>query len=520
VRPSVTASATSHVKRLTLLACIIGSGVGLLDSTIVNIALPTIQRSLGGGLAGEQWVVNAYLLTLGSLILIGGSLEDIFGARRVFSLGVGGFGLASMLCGFSPSIGVLVACRALQGVSGALLVPSSLAVIVATFPEDERGRAIGTWTAFTTVATVIGPLAGGGLLAVASWRWLFFVNAPFVAICLALILKFIPRAAPVTRRRSIDARGGLLAVAGLGGTVFALIEESRFGWGSPLVVIPMCAGVLALVGFFVAERRSGDPMLPLGLFSRRNFAAANAETLVVYAGLSVQILFLVLFLQQVAGYSPLDSGLALLPVTIVLFLGSRRFGALATRFGPRRFMAGGPILGACGMLLLLRVGIHPHYAAALLPALVVFGTGLAMTVAPLTATVLADVDEHQAGIASAVNNAVARVAGLVGTAAVGAILAGAFASSLDAKLARVHLGSAARAAELAAKHLVLGRPSVARLPPTQARALLDAANSSSLESFHIAVVVAAVLLLAGGLTGAIGVVDRRSDQRRDLAPGK
>jgi len=206
VRWAQTGGATARLKRATLLACIIASGIGLLDSTIVNIALPTIQRSLGGGLAGEQWIVNAYLLTLGSLILIGGSLEDIFGARRVFSLGVFGFGGASILCGLSPSIGLLVACRALQGVAGALLVPSSLAVIVATFPEDERGRAVGTWTAFTTVATVIGPLAGGALLAVASWRWLFFINVPFVAICLGLILRVIPLATPTATRRSVDLR--------------------------------------------------------------------------------------------------------------------------------------------------------------------------------------------------------------------------------------------------------------------------------------------------------------------------
>jgi EmrB/QacA subfamily drug resistance transporter len=514
-----TASAALRVKRVTLVACIIGSGIGLLDSTIVNIALPTIQRSLGGGLAGEQWVVNAYLLTLGSLILIGGSLEDVFGARRVFSLGVGGFGVASMLCGASPSIGVLVACRALQGVAGALLVPSSLAVIVATFPEAERGRAIGTWTAFTTVATVIGPLAGGGLLAVASWRWLFFINAPFVVICLALILTVIPPAAPGRARRSVDLLGGLLCMLGLGGTVFALIEEERLGWGSPAVLIPLCGGILALGAFFAAERRTRDPMLPLGLFSRRNFAVANAETLVVYAGLSVLILFLVLFLQQVAGYSPLDSGLATLPVTIVMFACSGRFGALAGRLGPRRFMGAGPVVGAVGLLLLLRVGTHPSYVGELLPAVFVFGIGLSMTVAPLTATVLADVDSDEAGIASAVNNAVARVAGLVGTAAVGAVLASAFSASLDRSLAGAKLGSAARAAELAAKHLVLGRPSVAHLPPRQAHAVVDAANAASLSGFHIAVIVAAALLLVGGLAGAIGIEDRdaRDESERPAA---
>jgi len=519
VRSSQTGGAAARLKRATLLACIIASGIGLLDSTIVNIALPTIQRTLGGGLAGEQWIVNAYLLTLGSLILIGGSLEDIFGARRVFSLGVFGFGAASILCGLSPSIGLLVACRALQGVAGALLVPSSLAVIVATFPENERGQAVGTWTAFTTVATVIGPLAGGALLAVASWRWLFFIKVPFVVICLGLILRVIPLASPTAKRRSVDLRGGLLCVLGLGGTVFALIEETRLGWGSPAVLIPLAGGALALCLFFVAERRGRDPMLPLGLFSRRNFAVANAETLVVYAGLAVLILFLVLFLQQVVGYSPLSSGLAMLPVTAVVFVCSRVFGALAGRFGPRAFMGGGPLIGACGLLLLLRVGAHPSYVADLLPAIIVFGLGLSMTVAPLTATVLAGVDPRQAGIASAVNNAIARVAALVGTAAVGSVLAGTFASSLDSRLAGVKLGSAARAAELAAKHLVLGRASVAHLPSAQARALVEATNAASLGSFHIAIVIAASLLALGGVAGAALIENPAPDQRGGLAAG-
>jgi EmrB/QacA subfamily drug resistance transporter len=502
--------AATHVKRLTLLACIVGSGVGLLDSTIVNVALPTIQRSLGGGLAGEQWIVNAYLLTLGSLILVGGSLEDVFGSRLVFSLGVGGFGLASILCGLAPSIGFLVAFRALQGVAGALLVPSSLAVIVATFSEDERGRAIGTWTAFTTVAAVIGPLVGGGLLAFASWRWLFFLNAPFVALCLALILSVIPHAEPSPTPRRIDLLGGLLCVLGLGGAVFALIEETRLGWSSPAVFAPLAGGLALLIAFHEAERRVRDPMLPVGLFARRNFAVANLETLGVYAGLGVLLLFLVLFLQQVAGFSPIRSGLATLPVTLIMFLCSRRFGALADRLGARRFMAAGPLVGACGLLLLLRVGARPSYFADLFPAVVVFGLGLSMTVAPLTATVLACLDRHQAGIASAVNNAVARVAGLVGTASVGAVLAGAFSSSFDRRLAGARLGRAAAQAELAAKHLVLGRPSVARVPALQARELIRAANGASLESFHIAVIIAAAMLALGGLIGATGIEDRRA----------
>jgi EmrB/QacA subfamily drug resistance transporter len=500
--------ATPRAKRLTLAACILGSGIGVLDSTIVNIALPTIQRSLGGGLAGEQWVSNAYLLTLGSLILVGGSLEDVFGSRRVFSVGVGGFGIVSVMCGFAPSIGVLVACRALQGAAGALLIPSSLAVIVATFSEAERGRAVGTWTAFTTVASVIGPLAGGGLLSVVSWRWLFFINVPFVVVCLALILTVIPRAEQTGARRRIDVGGALLCVLGLGGPVFGLIEETRLGWGSPAVLAPLLAGGVLFALFFVFERRTEDPMLPVGLFSRRNFAVANIETLSMYAGLSVLVFFLGLFLQQVAGYSPLDSGLATLPVTVLIFVGSSRFGAIADRFGPRRLMGSGPLVCALGLLLLLRVGQRPSYLDELFPAMVVFGLGLSMTVAPLTATVLAGVEADRAGIASAVNNAVARVAGLLGTAAVGAVLASTFAGDFNGRLHGAALGAKARVAALAAKHLVLGRPSVAGLPTAQAQALIRAANGASVASFHTAVVIAATLLTLGAIAGAIGIEDR------------
>jgi predicted MFS family arabinose efflux permease len=357
------------------------------------------------------------------------------------------------------------------------------------------------------------------LLAVVSWRWLFFINVPFVVLCLALILTVIPRAEHAARRRTIDARGALLCVFGLGGPVFALIEEPRLGWGSPAVVGPFALGVILLAAFLALERRVRDPMLPLNLFSRRNFAVANLETLTMYAGLSVLIFFLVLFLQQVAGYSPLDSGLATLPVTVVMFLCSGRFGALADRFGPRRLMGAGPTVAACGLLLLLRVGERPSYVGELLPAILVFGLGLSMTVAPLTATVLAGVEPDRAGIASAVNNAVARVAGLLGTAAVGAVLASTFVSAFNRNLAGTVLGAPARAAALSAKHLVLGTPSLAGVPAHQASELIRAANSASVGSFHIAIVIAAVLVALGGIAGAIGIEDRQAGRLDGQAGG-
>jgi len=498
-------------KRLTLIACIIGSGITLLDGTVVNVALPTIQRALGGGLAAQQWVVNGYLLTLGSLILVGGSLGDLYGERRVFALGVSGFGIASVACALAPSIGALVAARALQGIAGALLVPSSLAVIVNTFSESERGAAIGSWTAWGAIAGVLGPLAGGELLAIGSWRWIFLINVPLVLVCLSLILYAIPRSAPRERGdRRIDFRGALLCVIGLGGPVFALIEQPRLGWSNPAVILPLIAGVVFLSVFVWWESRAPDPMLPLGLFRRRNFSAGNVETFAMYAGLAILFFFLVLFLQQIGGYSPLKSGLAMLPVTVIMFVLSRRFGALADRFGPRLFMGAGPLVGACGLLLFQRIGASVDYVSEVLPGLLVFALGLSMTVAPLTAAVLSGM-ETQAGIASGVNNAIARVAGLLGTAAVGAAVATSFGSSLDRQLLGKVLSPAARAVVSQAKKLPLGQPDVHGLLSGQVRAVASAAEQASLHSFHLGVAIAAALVAAGGVIGALGIRNPRRE---------
>ncbi|MGO9319385.1 MAG: DHA2 family efflux MFS transporter permease subunit [Solirubrobacteraceae bacterium] len=495
----------ARTKRLTLIACILGSGIVLLDGSVVNVALPTIQRALGGGLAAQQWVVNGYLLTLGSLILIGGSLGDLFGERRVFAIGVLGFGTASLACALSPTIGVLVAARALQGVAGALLVPSSLAVIVNTFPESERGKAIGSWTAWGAIAGVLGPLAGGELLALASWRWIFLMNVPLVIACVSLIMLAIPPRAPRdARARRIDLTGAALCAAGLGGPVFALIEQPRLGWSSPGVLAPLIAGMALLGMFTLFEHRARDPMLPLGLFRRRNFAAGNVETFSMYAGLAILFFFLILFLQQIGGYTPLKSGLATLPVTVVMFALSRRFGALADRFGPRFFMGAGPLVAAAGLLLFQRAGVKVDYLSEVLPPLILFALGLSMTVAPLTAAVLAGA-ERQAGIASGVNNAVARVAGLLGTAAVGAAISASFAASLNSRLAGTALGAGARAAVRAAKRLPLGRPDVSGLPAGQAHALRVAAEQASLHSFHLGMAIAAALVAIGGLVGVAGI---------------
>jgi EmrB/QacA subfamily drug resistance transporter len=513
------ARSDATVKRLTLIACILGSGIALLDSTVVNVALPTIQRSLGGGLVGQQWVANAYLITLGSLILVGGSLGDIFGERRVFALGVGGFGVASLLCAAAPTIEALIAARALQGVAGALLTPSALAVIVNTFPESERGPAIGSWTAWLAIATVLGPLVGGELLAIASWRWIFVINVPFVIACIALVEIAIP---PMKRRagerRRVDWVGATLCALGLAGPVFALIEQPRLGWSSPAVVVTLFGGIALLVLFAFWEARAPDPMLPLKLFRKRNFSAGNVETFSMYAGLAILFFFLTIYLQQVGGYSPLHAGLATLPTTLVMFATSRRFGMLADRFGPRFFMGAGPLIAAGGLILLERIGAPVHYASEVLPGLLVFSLGLSMTVAPLTAAVLAGM-EHDAGIASGVNNAIARVAGLLGTAAVGAVVTAAFVSSLDAHLAHVPLSGAAEGAVAQAKHLALGVPEVGGLPAATAHAITNAAVQASVHSLHIGVGIAAALVAAGGVVGAIGVRNPSREVAAEGCPG-
>jgi EmrB/QacA subfamily drug resistance transporter len=411
--------------RLVLVACILGSVIVFVDSTVVNVALPAIQRDLGGGLALQQWVVDAYLLTLGSLLLVGGSLGDLFGARKLFLLGIVAFGVTSVLCAAAPDGTTLILARGLQGVTGAVLTPAGLAVIATTFKGEERGAAIGTWTAWTGVAFVIGPLVGGWLVTNASWRWVFLVNVPFAAATVALVAYAVPKREPPANRPKVDLIGAVLCALGLGGPVFALIEEPRHGWSDPLIAGTLVGGLVLLAAFVWWERHAPQPMLPLRLFSRRNFSFANLETLTVYAGLSTLTFFLVLFIQQLAGYSALRSGIALLPITIVMFALSPRVGRLSMRFGPRLFMGAGPFVAAAALVFLVRLSPGFSYWWELLPPLLLFSVGLSMIVAPLTATVLADADESDSGIASGVNNAVARVAGLLGIAVVGAAIAGA-----------------------------------------------------------------------------------------------
>jgi EmrB/QacA subfamily drug resistance transporter len=422
-----------------LVACILGSVIVFVDSTVVNVALPAIQQDLGGGLALQQWVVDAYLLTLGSLILVGGSLGDLFGARRLFLIGIVSFGILSVACAAAPDGTTLIVARGFQGIAGAILTPAGLAVIAATFSGEARGAAIGQWTSWTGVAFVIGPLVGGWLVTHASWRWVFLINVPFAIVTALLVAYAVPKRPPPENRPHVDVVGGALCVLGLGGPVFALIEEPRHGWSSPAIVVPLVAGVALFGAFLWWERHHPAPMLPLGLFMRRNFTFANVETLTVYAGLSTLTFFLVLFMQQLAGYSALKSGLALLPITVVMFFLSPRVGRLSMRIGPRYFMGVGPLIAAASLVALVDLKPGFDYWYELLPPLLGFSVGLSLLVAPLTATVLADASESDAGIASGVNNAVARVAGLLGIAVVGASVAGSD-NSLDLSGFRLSMG--------------------------------------------------------------------------------
>ncbi|MBA3299568.1 MAG: MFS transporter [Thermoleophilaceae bacterium] len=446
---------TASRKRLILAACILGSTVVTVDSTVVNVALPAIRDDLGGGFAGQQWTTNAYLVTLASLILVAGSLGDIFGARRVFSAGLAAFGATSALCALAPTIETLVLARALQGVAGALLTPAALAIIVTTFPEDERGRAVGAWTAWGAIGFVIGPLIGGQLVDTASWRWIFAINVPLVIGTFLLITRVVPAGdRGKAGGAQVDGWGGALCGLGLAAGTFGLIRQPAVGFGDPTVFLPLAAGLVLFAAFLAYETRIAHPMLPLPLFRRHNFAVGNLETFLMYAGLSLLSFFLVLFLQQSAGYSAVAAGTALTPVTIVLFLFSTRFGALADRFGPRLFMGAGPLVAAAGMVLLTRLGSDARYLTDLLPPLLVFALGLSMTVAPLTATVLSGADDRNAGIASGVNNAIARLAGLLGIAAVGAIVAARYGDSADSSEGAFHLAMAISAGLVAAGGLL------------------------------------------------------------------
>ena len=454
--PTPGAGLSRRAARFTILATILGTSIVFVDSTVVNVALPSIQEDLGGGLAAQQWIVDAYLLTLGSFILVGGSLGDIYGDVRVFMIGVASFGVASALCAAAPNSTALIVFRGLQGLAGALLTPASLAILTATFSGAERGTAIGTWTAWSGISTVSGPLLGGWLIGAWTWRAIFLINVPVACATLAFTYLEVPRVSLARRGVRVDYPGAALCALGLGSLVFGFIEEPRLGWSNPLVPLAIGLGLACLVAFVLYESRAAQPMLPLRLFSKRNFSVTNLETFAVYGGLAAWSFLLSLFLQQLADWTPFQAGVATIPVTIGLFLLSRVAGRYSMRYGPRWFMAAGPVVAGVSVLALARLPTDLAYATDLLPSLLAFAVGLALTVAPLTTTVLSEAGAGDAGIASGVNNAVARVAGLIAIAVIGVVAAGG-------------------------------------------------GNHLTAHGFHVAMLVTAGLLLAGGVIGAAGI---------------
>ncbi len=409
----------SSQQRLVIVISIMASFVSFLDGFAVNVALPAIAQELGGGLATQQWVVNAYLLALGSLMLVAGSFSDIFGRVRILCWGLVSFGVASVLCAVAPNELSLIIARAFQGAAGALLVPSSLALIMSTFDGASKGRAVGIWTSWTVVASVTGPLLGGFLVDVASWRFIFAINIAPILITLWLLRYLKPVEGIRASRAKIDGIGAFLCALALGSATWALIEQPRYGWHNPLVYGLLALGIVTFCLFIRHERQTTHPMMPLSLFTNRNFTVGNVSTLFIYAGLGLSNFIVAIFLQQIAGFSAFTAGLAFLPVTGLMFMLSSYFGKLAGLYGPRWFMAFGPIIAGIGFLLMLRVDASVQYLSDLLPGILCFGIGLSVTVAPLTSAILGAIESRQSGIGSAVNNAIARIAGLVAVSVVG-----------------------------------------------------------------------------------------------------
>jgi EmrB/QacA subfamily drug resistance transporter len=437
-----TTPCTSHVGLWVLVATILGSSMVFIDSTVINVALPAIQRDLNATITDAQWIVEAYSLFLAALILVGGSLGDHFGRRRIFAIGIAVFILASLWCGFSPNVLQLILARAVQGIGGALLVPSSLAIISATFSNEQRGRAIGTWSGFTAITSVVGPVLGGVLVQYASWRWVFFLNVPLAAVVLGVLFWRVPESRDEGASGRLDWWGALLVTIGLGALVYGLIQAGSLGLGNPIALSTIAIGIVALIAFLLVEARVSAPMIPLALFRSHTFSGTNLLTLLLYGALGGSTFFLPFNLIQVQGYTPTEQGAALVPLILILFLLSRWAGGLVNRYGVKLPLLVGPIITAIGFALFALPGIESgasNYWITFFPAVVVLGIGMTITVAPLTRAVMGAVDQHHAGIASGINNAMSRTAGLLAIAILGIVVLSAFTSSLDSHLAALHL---------------------------------------------------------------------------------
>jgi EmrB/QacA subfamily drug resistance transporter len=493
-----------------LAATILGSSMAFIDSTVVNVALPALQKSLQATVVDVQWVVESYGLFLSALILIGGSLGDLLGRRRMFLTGVAIFATASAACGLSASIGQLIFARSIQGLGAAFLVPGSLSIISASFDEKTRGKAIGTWSGFTAITTAAGPVLGGWLIEHASWRWVFFLNLPLAAAVILVSLWRVPESrSPDTG--TIDWRGAALATLGLGGLVYGLLDSTNLGWTNPRVIASLFVGVASLFAFVPIEERISSPMVPLALFKSRAFTGANLFTLFLYAGIGIFFFLFPLNLIQIRGYSATATGAAALPMILLMFLLSRWSGGLVTRYGPRRPLIVGPLIAAVGFALFALPSDRGSYWTTFFPAFVILGFGMAVTVAPLTTVVMSSVPQDRAGTASGINNAVARVAGVLAIAVFGIVTVSAFSSHLSRSLAQLPLPPSLRLYIQANKIKLAAVDLPPGLGPTAAATVRAAISQSFLFAFRLLMLICAALSAASTLV-ALRMIPARLDE--------
>jgi EmrB/QacA subfamily drug resistance transporter len=505
-----TRGCAERAKPWVLTATILGSSMAFIDGTVVNVALPAIQADMATSLKGMQWVVNAYMLMLGALVLVGGSAGDRFGRRQVFALGIVIFTAASVACGLAPNITVLVAARTVQGVGGALLVPSSLAIISASFGEAERGKAIGTWAGFSALTTAFGPVLGGWLVDALSWRAIFFINLPVALVVLGITFWRVPESRDEQDQAPVDWRGGLLATLGLGGLVYGLTAASDMDWGQPAVLGSLLAGALVLGIFLLAEERTPSPMMPLGLFQSWTFAGANAMTLLLYFALGGALFFLPFNLMGMQDYSATLAGAAFLPFTLIMGGLSRWSGGLIDRYGARMPLTVGPVIAAAGFALFALPGTGGSYWTTFFPAMVVLGLGMAVSVAPLTTTLMGAVSEQRAGVASGINNAVSRIAGMLAVALLGAVAVGVYGATLKERMTDLRVPAEVR------RELEQEVPKLAEaeVPPqiqgARRQVLEQALNESFVRSFRVAMLTAAGLTLVGALCAGLTIESARA----------
>lgn len=491
-----------NVGRWVLAATILGSSMAFIDGTVVNVALPILQVDLNATVVEAQWVVESYALFLAALILVGGSLGDNFGRRRIYAIGIVIFTIASIWCGFAPDAGQLIAARALQGIGGALLIPSSLALISASFAEEQRGRAIGTWSGFTAITTALGPVLGGWLVENLSWRWVFFINIPF-AIAVLVILLRVPESRDETTDAHIDWAGALLCTLGLGGITFGLIESATYSLTHPLVFGALLIGVIAFIGFIIVEIRSPAPMMPLSMFKSAAFSGANLLTLLLYAGLGGALFFLPFNLIQVQGYSPTAAGAAFLPFVLIMFFMSRWSGGLVATYGSKLPLIIGPLIAAVGFGLFTLPGIGGSYWTTFFPAVAVLGIGMAISVAPLTTTVMGAVESSRAGLASGVNNAISRVASLLSIAILGLVILGTFNANLDQQLAALQLPADIQQAIDDQRTSMAAAEAPETLDATLAATINQTIDEAFVAGFRLVMFIAAGLAIASALSAAL-----------------